>query len=169
MWTVLYMCIEYHIQVNMYHVSAQGVDERMINVHYYYYYLNLRHVSEVPTPDYSPRGVRGLVNWDLDWSVNKSVCSEQVLGLGPFAALHQEGAISVFRCSPGFRQLPENPSELQTEITFAEGDLHSPTRLSKTSASWFHFSWASHCRNPYPSRHPVLLFWTCVLLPLYVK
>ena len=32
------MCIEYHIQVNMYHVSAQGVDERMINVHYYYYY-----------------------------------------------------------------------------------------------------------------------------------
>ena len=25
------MCIEYHIQVNMQHVSAQGVDERMIN------------------------------------------------------------------------------------------------------------------------------------------
>ena len=24
----------------MYHVSAQGVDERMINVHYYYYYYN---------------------------------------------------------------------------------------------------------------------------------
>ena len=36
--TMLYMCIEYHIQVHMYHVSAQGVDERMINVHYYYYY-----------------------------------------------------------------------------------------------------------------------------------
>ena len=34
---MLYMCIEYHISVNMYHVSAQGVDERMINVHYYYY------------------------------------------------------------------------------------------------------------------------------------
>ena len=33
--TVLYMCIEYCIQVNMYHVSVQGVDERMINVHYY--------------------------------------------------------------------------------------------------------------------------------------
>ena len=33
---VLYMCIEYHMWVNMYHVSAQGVDERMINVHYYY-------------------------------------------------------------------------------------------------------------------------------------
>ena len=30
------MCIEYHIQVNMYHVSAVVVDERMINVHYYY-------------------------------------------------------------------------------------------------------------------------------------
>ena len=25
----------------MYHVSAQGVDERMINVHYYYYYYLL--------------------------------------------------------------------------------------------------------------------------------
>ena len=36
MWTVLYLCIEYHIEVNMYHVRAQGVDERMINVHYYY-------------------------------------------------------------------------------------------------------------------------------------
>ena len=36
--TVLYMCIEYHIQVNMCHVSAQGVDEHMINVHYCYYY-----------------------------------------------------------------------------------------------------------------------------------
>ena len=34
--TVFYMCIEYHIQVNMYHVSSQGVDKRMINVHYYY-------------------------------------------------------------------------------------------------------------------------------------
>ena len=34
---MLYMCIEYHILVNMYHVSAQGVDQRMINVLYYYY------------------------------------------------------------------------------------------------------------------------------------
>ena len=33
------MCIEYHIQVNMYHVSAQGVDERTITVHYYYYIM----------------------------------------------------------------------------------------------------------------------------------
>jgi len=31
---MLYMGIEYHIQINMYHVSAQGVDERMINVNY---------------------------------------------------------------------------------------------------------------------------------------
>ena len=35
--TVLYMCIECHIYVNMHHVSTQGIDERMINVHYYYY------------------------------------------------------------------------------------------------------------------------------------
>ena len=34
--TMLNMCIEYYIYVNMYHVSAQGVDERMINVHYCY-------------------------------------------------------------------------------------------------------------------------------------
>ena len=27
----------------MYHVSAQGVDERMINVHYYYYYHQHHH------------------------------------------------------------------------------------------------------------------------------
>ena len=36
---MLYMCIEYHVWVNMYHVSAQGVDERKINVHYYYYHM----------------------------------------------------------------------------------------------------------------------------------
>jgi len=35
--TMLCMCIEYHIYVNMYHVSAQGIDERMINVHSYSY------------------------------------------------------------------------------------------------------------------------------------
>jgi len=34
---VLYVCIEYHIhiQINMYHVNAQDVDECMINIHYY--------------------------------------------------------------------------------------------------------------------------------------
>ena len=37
---MLYMCIEYHIYVNMYHVSAQGVDERMTNVHYYYMHIS---------------------------------------------------------------------------------------------------------------------------------
>ena len=26
----------------MYHVSTQGVDERMINVHYYYYYYRIK-------------------------------------------------------------------------------------------------------------------------------
>ena len=29
-------CIDYRIQVNMYHASVQGVDERMVNVHCYY-------------------------------------------------------------------------------------------------------------------------------------
>ena len=37
--TVLYMCIEYYVMVNMYHLSAQGIaiGEHIINVHYYYY------------------------------------------------------------------------------------------------------------------------------------
>ena len=35
------MCIEYHVQVNMYHVSTQGVDEHVINVHYYYYLITV--------------------------------------------------------------------------------------------------------------------------------
>ena len=30
---MLYLCIEYHIQVNVYHVGSQGIDELMINVH----------------------------------------------------------------------------------------------------------------------------------------
>ena len=38
--TVLYVCIEYCIQVNMYHVSVQGIDKHVINVHYYYYVGN---------------------------------------------------------------------------------------------------------------------------------
>ena len=31
----------------MYHVSAQGVDERIINVHYYHYVKNLKIVNSV--------------------------------------------------------------------------------------------------------------------------
>ena len=34
--TVLYVCIEYRVKVNMYHVSAQGIDERMVSVLYCY-------------------------------------------------------------------------------------------------------------------------------------
>ena len=35
---VLSMCMECRIWVDTCRVSAQGVDERMINVHYYYYF-----------------------------------------------------------------------------------------------------------------------------------
>ena len=45
------MCIEYHIQINMYHVSAQGV-ERMINVHYYYYYYYCLRLEDIETTIY---------------------------------------------------------------------------------------------------------------------
>ena len=31
----------------MYHVSAQGIDERMINVHYYYYSVDTLSASNV--------------------------------------------------------------------------------------------------------------------------
>ena len=34
--TVLYMCTEYHLEVNTCQVSTWGVNEHMINVHYYY-------------------------------------------------------------------------------------------------------------------------------------
>ena len=44
--TVLYVRIEYCILVNMYYVSAQGVDERMINVHYYYYYCGVHMICK---------------------------------------------------------------------------------------------------------------------------
>ena len=50
---MLYVCIEYHILVNKYHVSAQGVDERMINVHHYYCLLSLPAVTVIILRDYS--------------------------------------------------------------------------------------------------------------------
>ena len=46
-WAVLVglcsMCIKYHTYVDMNHVSAQGVDKHVINVHYYYYYYYYYH------------------------------------------------------------------------------------------------------------------------------
>ena len=45
--TVFYMCVEYCIYVNIYHVSVQGIDEHMINVHYYYYNVMLPVQSKV--------------------------------------------------------------------------------------------------------------------------
>ena len=46
--TLFCMCIEYCVEINVYHVSArilhkcieyaQGIHEHIINVHYYYYY-----------------------------------------------------------------------------------------------------------------------------------
>ena len=42
--TVLCMCTEYHVQANMYYMSAQGINECMINAHDYIYY----YISSVP-------------------------------------------------------------------------------------------------------------------------
>ena len=37
MYIIIIIIVCTYIVFNMYDVSAQGVDERMINVHYYYY------------------------------------------------------------------------------------------------------------------------------------
>ena len=52
------MGVEYHIQVNMYHVSTQGIDECMINVHYYYYYQK------------SATVVRGTFAWKFEQEIS---------------------------------------------------------------------------------------------------
>ena len=55
----------------MYHVSAQGVDERMINVHYYYYFVfgaRVGHFAATPQSDVigihhrSQRALTGIVS-----------------------------------------------------------------------------------------------------------
>ena len=40
------MCIEYQVYINMYYVSAQGVDKRVINAHYYYYIISMECLQE---------------------------------------------------------------------------------------------------------------------------
>ena len=64
------MCIEYYIQVNMYHVNAQGVDERTINVHYYYYKVQQMRVIRFcakQTEQYilQQYGEMTAVNWNV--------------------------------------------------------------------------------------------------------
>ena len=49
----------------MYHVSAQGVDERMINVHYYYYYVPISVLREQCRRLVMVEG-RGGGGWDGD-------------------------------------------------------------------------------------------------------
>ena len=43
----------------MYHVSAQGVDERMISVHYYYYYYYLRTMRSSGPTSWTSKRRRG--------------------------------------------------------------------------------------------------------------
>ena len=45
----------------MYHVSAQGVDERIINVHYYYYYYNKVGFSLSPCRCQTPQNGRVII------------------------------------------------------------------------------------------------------------
>ena len=49
----------------MYHVSTQGIDERMINVHYYYYNLQVKSVYfNCPSQGY-PANYYRLINFTL--------------------------------------------------------------------------------------------------------
>ena len=57
---VLCVCIEYCTQVNMYHVSTQGIDEHMINVHYYDYHQFVYYQSHTAESD------TRLFIWDQD-------------------------------------------------------------------------------------------------------
>ena len=87
------MCIEYHIYVNMYHVSTQGVDERMINAHYYYYYL-IREIKYVACEKaYLKRKVLSWVlNSDRVWRFHRQAGSEFSPG----------GAMKLKECLPKY-------------------------------------------------------------------
>ena len=43
--TLLYICIEYWLQVNRHHVSVQGINERMIKVYCYYFKSHIRNYT----------------------------------------------------------------------------------------------------------------------------
>ena len=67
----------------MYHVSAQGVDERMINVHYYYYLLtcitqNLARRRTASTGDTHVRTFRGATVAQLINIISTGACYPQV-------------------------------------------------------------------------------------------
>ena len=54
----------------MYHVSAQGVDERMINVHNYYYYRSVDHDVRRSVDRNVPRSI----DHDVCRSIDHDVC-----------------------------------------------------------------------------------------------
>ena len=67
----------------MYHVSAQGVDERMINVHYYYYLLtcitqNLARRRTASTGDTHVRTFRGATVAQVTNIISTGACYPQV-------------------------------------------------------------------------------------------
>ena len=74
--TMLYLCIEYHIEVNMYHVSVHCIDEHMINVHfsssssssssyYYYYYYYYYGNNKVTQNSLSSARIFKQLKWTL--------------------------------------------------------------------------------------------------------
>ena len=54
----------------MYHVSAQGVDERIINVHYYYYFMEVGEEGDYYTYRYT---VTTRMNPALRWTVMRAI------------------------------------------------------------------------------------------------
>ena len=68
----------------MYHVSAQGVDERMINVHYYYFKCcpvppSCHSVPPPPPPHPHPRFLALRVVWDAESDQEMSFMSAGAL------------------------------------------------------------------------------------------
>ena len=61
----------------MYHVSAQGVDERMLNVHYYYIISLFPHLH-TPFPTFSPSLISLMVSVDVKHHVHLPTCSHIV-------------------------------------------------------------------------------------------
>ena len=86
----------------MYHVSAQGVDERMINVHYYYYYydlgtLNVLHLQTVNTENETANNYMKYPFWHL--SIRRTHTHTHTHTLQLFSVIIVEAACYKYKCT----------------------------------------------------------------------
>ena len=89
----------------MYHVSAQGVDERMINVHYYYYY-NSSATDIVLVTLYSTAVETAIAHCTSRWAMarghrlNTTIVLAAVHGLSVFFGWFPRSSLSLSRPLP---------------------------------------------------------------------